>query len=111
MGVTLDLSGDNAPKEAQLKAYQAAEWTAFAFGILGASSPLVYSACYGEHMTLNVGVVAMTGVLLSFFLRGVGIVGHPANEDDKLSDEEEETVHEKERPQTSEEKDEDRISR
>ena len=25
-----------APKEAQLKAYQAAEWTAFAFGILGA---------------------------------------------------------------------------
>ncbi|ETW84917.1 hypothetical protein HETIRDRAFT_473617 [Heterobasidion irregulare TC 32-1] len=39
-----------APREAQLRAYQAAEWTAFAFGILG--------------------------MLLAFFLRGVGIVGH-----------------------------------
>lgn len=35
LGVTIDTSGTNAPKPAQLKAYQAAEWTAFGFGILG----------------------------------------------------------------------------
>lgn len=35
LGVTIDTSGSNAPRPAQLKAYKAAEWTAFGFGILG----------------------------------------------------------------------------
>ncbi|EIM85299.1 efflux transporter [Stereum hirsutum FP-91666 SS1] len=64
LGVTIDTSGTNAPKPAQLKAYQAAEWTAFGFGILG--------------------------MVLSLFLRGVGIVGHVPEEDEKMGDEENE---------------------
>ncbi|TFY77723.1 hypothetical protein EWM64_g6288 [Hericium alpestre] len=51
LGVAVNDAGTNAPRPAQLKAYQAAEWAAFAFGILGMS--------------------------LAFFLHGVGIVGHP----------------------------------
>ncbi|KAA1477463.1 efflux transporter, partial [Dentipellis sp. KUC8613] len=50
MGVIVDDAGTNAPMEAQLRAYRAAEWAAFAFGILG--------------------------TILAFFLRGVGVVGH-----------------------------------
>jgi predicted MFS family arabinose efflux permease len=34
LGVSVDLGGDDAPRAAQLKAYQAAMWTGFAFGIL-----------------------------------------------------------------------------
>jgi hypothetical protein len=34
LGVSLDEEEDNAPMAAQLKAYQAAMWTGFAFGIL-----------------------------------------------------------------------------
>ena len=34
LGVTLDAQGDNAPRPAQLKAYKAAMWTGFSFGIL-----------------------------------------------------------------------------
>lgn len=34
LGVSVDQGGDDAPREAQLKAYQAAMWTGFAFGIL-----------------------------------------------------------------------------
>jgi hypothetical protein len=34
LGVSVDPEGDNAPMEAQLKAYQAAMWTGFVFGIL-----------------------------------------------------------------------------
>ncbi|TFY78092.1 hypothetical protein EWM64_g5920 [Hericium alpestre] len=49
-GIVVNKSGSNAPEAAQLKAYQAAEWTGFAFGI--------------------------TGTLLAILLRGVGIVGH-----------------------------------
>ncbi|KAI0251756.1 efflux transporter [Lactifluus subvellereus] len=47
--IGLNREGDNAPMEAQLKAYKAAMWTAFAFGIL----------C----------------TMLCVFLRGVGVVG------------------------------------
>ncbi len=36
MGVIVDDAGTNAPMDAQLRAYRAAEWAAFAFGILGA---------------------------------------------------------------------------
>ena len=34
LGVSVDQGGDDAPQAAQLKAYQAAMWTGFAFGIL-----------------------------------------------------------------------------
>ena len=34
LGVSVDREGDNAPMEAQLKAYKAAMWTGFAFGVL-----------------------------------------------------------------------------
>jgi hypothetical protein len=34
LGVSVDQEGDNAPREAQLKAYKAAMWTGFAFGVL-----------------------------------------------------------------------------
>jgi len=58
MGYTLDATGDGAPKEAQLLAYRAAEWGAFAFGIIG--------------------------TLLAFaFLRGVGIVGGSKKDDER----------------------------
>ncbi len=35
MGVILDVSAAGAPREAQLDSYKAAEWTNFAFGMLG----------------------------------------------------------------------------
>ncbi|KAI0272298.1 efflux transporter [Gloeopeniophorella convolvens] len=49
LGVIVDHEADNAPLPAQLKAYKAAMWTGFAFGIV----------C----------------TMLSVFLRGVGVVG------------------------------------
>ncbi|KAI9433575.1 efflux transporter [Lactarius indigo] len=64
LGVVADAQGDNVPLPAQLKAYKAAMWTGFAFGIL----------C----------------TLLCVFMRGAGIVGqthvpdspaHPSPED------------------------------
>lgn len=45
-----------------------------------------------------------TGMLLSLFLRGVGIVGHVPEEDEKMGDEENEhheTVNEKSTPPSS----------
>ncbi|KAL1744693.1 major facilitator superfamily domain-containing protein [Schizophyllum fasciatum] len=51
MGTTLDEEHANAPRPAQLDAYHAAQWTAFAFGALAA-------------------------LLALAFLPGVGIVGH-----------------------------------
>lgn len=64
LGVALNAQGDNGPMPAQLKAYKAAMWTGFAFGLL-------------------------CTILCVIFLRGVGIVGapeqvlvHPNQEDD-----------------------------
>ncbi|KAI4527062.1 MFS general substrate transporter [Schizophyllum commune Loenen D] len=51
LGTTLNSEHSNAPRPAQLDAYHAAQWTAFAFGALAA-------------------------VLALVFLRGVGVVGH-----------------------------------
>ncbi|TFY76510.1 hypothetical protein EWM64_g7503 [Hericium alpestre] len=50
--VAVNVMGTNAPPSVNVKAYQAAEWAAFGFGILG-------------------------GMFLASFLHGVGIVGHP----------------------------------
>ncbi|KAI0076343.1 efflux transporter [Panus rudis PR-1116 ss-1] len=52
LGIDVDPQGLNAPPEAQLRAYRAAEWTIFAFGAF---------AC----------------LLAVLFLRGVGVVGGP----------------------------------
>jgi hypothetical protein len=56
LGVVLDAQRDNAPMPAQLKAYQAAMWTGFAFGLLCACccnwSPrlLIFnSPCFPRH--------------------------------------------------------------
>lgn len=51
MGVIVNASASNTPREAQLNGYKAAQWTAFTFGALAA-------------------------ILAMLFLRGVGIVGH-----------------------------------
>ncbi|KAF8885463.1 efflux transporter [Infundibulicybe gibba] len=52
MGVVLNPTKTNAPEAAKLNAYKAAQWTAFAFGILA--------------------------TLLALYLRGVGVVGDEA---------------------------------
>ncbi|KAI0699085.1 major facilitator superfamily domain-containing protein [Cytidiella melzeri] len=51
VGIEVDEAGTNAPRFAQLEAYKAAMWGAFAFGMFGA-------------------------LLAAVFLRSVGIVGH-----------------------------------
>ncbi|KAI0917514.1 hypothetical protein AcW1_007305 [Taiwanofungus camphoratus] len=51
LGVTVNIDGTNAPRPAQLNAYQDALWSGFAYGILGT-------------------------LLAAIFLRGAGIVGH-----------------------------------
>ena len=38
LGVVIDSQGLNAPPEAQLKAYRAAQWTVMGFGVFGQSS-------------------------------------------------------------------------
>ncbi len=37
MGIVVDNANSNAPREALLNGYKAAEWTAFAFGAIGSS--------------------------------------------------------------------------
>ncbi|KAF8479545.1 major facilitator superfamily domain-containing protein [Russula ochroleuca] len=72
LGVSGDQGGDDAPREAQLKAYQAAMWTGFAFGIL----------C----------------TMMCVCLRGVGIVGTtPTQEAEEVDPQGHESRHEKER--------------
>ena len=74
-GVAVDKSGLNAPRPAQLDAYRAAMWGGFAFGVLGS-------------------------LLAALFLRHVGIVGHRADVDDVVVDEET-TAHAVGEPQVS----------
>ncbi|RPD55048.1 efflux transporter [Lentinus tigrinus ALCF2SS1-6] len=56
-GVALNEEGTNAPKDAQLTAYKDANWTGFAFAMVGA-------------------------LLAAVFLRGVGVVGHRKSDAD-----------------------------
>jgi hypothetical protein len=35
MGIIVDAGNTNAPREASLHGYRAAQWTAFAFGVIG----------------------------------------------------------------------------
>ncbi|KAK7677746.1 hypothetical protein QCA50_019298 [Cerrena zonata] len=65
LGVVIDSHGSNAPPDAQLKAYRAAQWTVMGFGVLA----------------------SILGVI---FLRGVGVVGgphKPSPEEQKSEDE------------------------
>ena len=41
LGVILDANLENAPKSAQLKAYQAAQWGGFCFCMIGRFSPSI----------------------------------------------------------------------
>lgn len=69
--------GRGAPAEAQLLAYRAAAWGAFAFGIIG--EPICYLSVSLSY--------SMTGTILAaVFLRGVGIVGVRGNEPTKTKD-------------------------
>lgn len=70
MGVIVNSRGNNAPYEAKLHSYQAAQWTAFAFGITGGKQAS-WSILHGSTFRI---VLAMT--LGAIFFRGVGIVGH-----------------------------------
>ncbi|CAL1716634.1 unnamed protein product [Somion occarium] len=56
LGVVIDSQGSNAPREAQLQAYRAAQWTILGFG-------------------------ALASILAVLFLRGVGVVGGPHKPD------------------------------
>ncbi|KAH9000087.1 major facilitator superfamily domain-containing protein [Lactarius akahatsu] len=56
LGVVADAQGDNVPLPAQLKAYKAAMWTGFTFGLL-------------------------CTILCVIFLRGVGVVGETPGQD------------------------------
>ena len=68
-GVVANMSGTNAPMEAQLKAYKAAMWSGFAFGMFGA-------------------------LLAAMFLGNVGVVGHEGAKR-HVKDEETNDAHEK----------------
>src|SRR6266478_6330838 len=93
LGVSLDQGGNDAPLEAQLKAYQAAMWTGFAFGILCASR--VYTTTWFHKWLMSIGISSGTG--LCVFLRGVGIVGEMPTRDVKLDPQGHDSHREKER--------------
>ncbi len=48
MGIVVDNANHNAPREALLNGYKAAEWTAFAFGAIGSSF-----ICFHHKRRLN----------------------------------------------------------
>ena len=70
LGVVLDAQRDNAPLPAKLKAYKAAMWTGFSFGLLCA-------CCYAGVLTAVILTYSpFPGTIMCvIFLRGVGIVG------------------------------------
>lgn len=80
LGVSLDQGSDDAPPAAQLKAYHAAMWTGFAFGILcGSWIPTTDLGRFYKQLMSNV-FFSVSGTVLCVFLRGVGIVGSPAQD-------------------------------
>ena len=69
LGVVLDPNQDNAPQSAQLKAYQAAQWAAFCFAMIGMHFHLSIVACYSSAS------FSLATILVIIFFRGVGIIG------------------------------------
>ena len=92
LGVPLDAQGDDAPVPAQLKAYRAAMWTGFSFGLLGACC--VEPKPYGTVVYFT--PTAFPGAILCLiFFRGLGNVdgiptqdspAHPNPEDSGSGD-------------------------
>jgi hypothetical protein len=89
LGVSLDQGSGDAPPAAQLKAYQAAMWTGFAFGILCEFwMPTTRPGSWFHKRLMPIGF-SVSGTVLCVFLRGAGIVGETRTQDDSR--------HEKER--------------
>lgn len=68
------------------------------------SFTLILSCERGVDAAVLTGIRVVEGMLLSLFLRGVGIVGHVPEEDEKMGDEENErheTLNEKSTSQDS----------
>jgi hypothetical protein len=83
LGVSLDQGSDEAPPAAQLKAYQAAMWTGFAFGILCEFwMPTTRLGSWFHKRLMAFGFFLVSGTVLCVFLRGVGIVGATRTQDD-----------------------------
>jgi hypothetical protein len=69
LGVVLDPNQDDAPRSAQLKAYQAAQWAAFCFSMIGMHFYLSSVARYSSPSFY------LATILVIIFFRGVGIIG------------------------------------
>ena len=67
LGLSLNADGSNMPLEAQLKGYRAAQWTGFAFAMLGR-----WRSHNSTRMFLSAAVALVLSVLL---FRDVGIIG------------------------------------
>ena len=78
LGVPVDQGGDDAPPLVpQLKAYQAAMWTGFAFGMLCGCLKLFPTGALGlQHFSYD-----FSATFLCVFLRGVGVVGETPAQD------------------------------
>ena len=68
LGVVLDTNQDSAPRIAQLKAYQAAQWAAFCFSMIG----MLFLLNRVVHSSPS---SSLATILVIIFFRGVGIIG------------------------------------
>jgi hypothetical protein len=89
LGVSLVQGSDDAPPAAQLKAYQAAMWTGFAFGILcefWIPTTTTRLGSWFQQTTDAYWFFFVSGTMLCVFLRGAGIVGATRTQDVKVDD-------------------------
>jgi hypothetical protein len=70
LGVVLDTQGDNAPLPAQLKAYKAAMWTGFSFGILCA-----YCVTAPDRMFISLKPPSQAQYCVLYFCAGWALLG------------------------------------
>jgi hypothetical protein len=81
LGIPLGQGNDDGPPAAQLKAYQAAMWTGFAFGILCEYwLPITRLGSWFHRRLMFIGFF-ISGTALCVFLRGAGIVGGTRTQD------------------------------
>ena len=100
LGVSLGQESEDAPPAAQLKAYRAAMWTGFAFGILCEFwiLPVDFGTWFRNRLTrMSNGFFLVSGTVLCVFLRGAGIVGATRTRDVRLDLQGHDSCHEKER--------------
>ena len=81
LGVSLDQGSDDEPPAAQLKAYRAAMWTGFAFGILCEFWIPTRLGSWFHKRLMSIGFFFVSGTMLCVFLRGAGIVGGTRTQD------------------------------